>query len=133
MVGSGACAIHVKVGPRLPAEMRISLPGLGNLVYYSTTQNFVAECKQEGHDRCFKTRTGLEGRRRPQGRPLGHLFAWLRDTSFTGKLEHQAYQPGAVVRNLARQHLREIAGADSLFASERPPREGEGSEPEMLP
>lgn len=116
----------------MPAETRIDLEPHGNLVFYGTKLQFVAECKQVGHHRCFKSRTAVEGRRSAQGRPLGHLAAWLRHGDCEDQQSHLQYQPSLEERHLARRELKAIAGADALFAQERSARTGEDSEPEQL-
>lgn len=121
-----------KVGSRLPAEDRIVIPGHGRIVYYEYSGNIVAECKQDGHRKCFKTRTTFPGRRAAQGRPLGHLCAWLLHSGCSDQASHLQHKPDVATRQAARAYLKEVEGGGKLFLHERPKLAGEMSEPEGL-
>lgn len=117
---------------RMPAQTRINIEGIGNLVFYATSGNFVAECKREGHLRCFKTRTAFPSRRHAQGRPPGHLFSWLCEDGCQDQRNHLKFAPNIDARRLARMQLKDMDGAAGLFEHERARVAGEDSEPEGL-
>ena len=107
--------------------IRVFLPehlGGGKICYYYGSQDFVAKCGCHG-SKCRRSRTRVEGRREPQGRPLGALMAWLMDAdAFTCKSDHEATLSPLCeidydVRVVARDLLSEIDGADALFAQEK--------------
>lgn len=116
------------------------LPGLGMLSWYKGSNDFVVTCSCQDHSggpKCKKTRTGnkskIEGRRPAQGRPLGHLMAWLeKQHDFATQGLHLKYDPDLPSRQGFRARLQEIPGSAFFFARERRPRDGEGVEPELL-
>lgn len=122
---------------RHPAEVEVLMPNGHAIVYYATTHQFVAQCKLPGHTKCFKTRTAkptAKGRGSAQGRPLGHLAAWLaKAQDFGDKGSHFAYKPQLAERQAARALLRSRLGSDGLLAKERPKQDDESEEPVGLP
>ena len=77
--------------------------------------------------------TGLRG---GQGRPLGFLALWCESGAAYGTAcEHKTLQPPNTLvahRRAARARLRESPGSAAILAAERPRRECENSEPELL-
>ena len=106
----------------------------GTLKLYGGNGNFEAICNVLAHGRCSLTRTGAGGRRPAQGRPIG-LICWLAAGSqHATKASHRAMPPAAhAARVAARRALRQLPEATPLFEVERPPRDGEQSEPEQAP
>lgn len=123
----------------LPCWVKCDIAGRGSIVWYRSNGNFVASCSQPHHggiSLCKKTRTSQSSdRRRPQGRPLGHLMSWLLQQGDPGCHDyksHHAMRPSFQQRREAREALKAIGGGELLFAAERPRREDESSEPEGL-
>ena len=123
----------------LPCWVKCDIPGRGSIVWYKSNGNFVASCSLPHHggiSLCKKTRTCYPSdRRRPQGRPLGHVLAWLLEQHGLGCVDqksHHAVRPSLQQRREAREALKGIAGSDLLFQAERQCRDDEGSEPEGL-
>lgn len=128
--------------PAMP-WVRCEIPDRGSITWYRCNGDFVASCNVAAHGgmcKCKKTRTSaapgrLRRTRQAQGRPLGHLMAWLEgqaDPAFTGQRLHHAYAPPYAARVAAREALKQLPGSEGLFDAERPKNEGEGSEPEAL-
>jgi hypothetical protein len=121
---------------REPADVVLPVLGAGSITYYQKTNRFVAHCIWPGHGAsCFKTRTSL-GRRGAsgdggaQGRPLGHLAAWLLEGEhFADKASHFPLGPDADARARGRLVLDTVPGSEPLFLAERPVRPGEPNEP----
>ena len=87
-----------------------------------------------------KARTCNPGRRAGQGRPLGFLRAWLARASSHAcfdQLSHKDTGEASVFsteeRRAARHSMDGLEGAEVLKRMERPPSEGEDSEPEACP
>ncbi|CAK9031890.1 unnamed protein product, partial [Durusdinium trenchii] len=88
------------------------------------------------HPSCFKTKTlNASDRSLAQGRPLAFLMAWAWEAdSHPNKSEHiRLCKPSFEKRKKARQMLKEESNSGTFLDLERPPREGEGSEPENCP
>jgi hypothetical protein len=119
---------------REPADVVVEVEG-GKVVYYSNNMRFVAQCMCPGHEPCFKTRTSLPSARlglntQAQGRPLGHLLAWLSNGSmFSDKASHMAFRPNHDDRSAARDSLDGVAGGILLCLNERARWPGEPREP----
>ena len=78
----------------------------------------------------------LTDRSKGQGRPLGLLSAWLAmATSFPNAAEHKAAISSITRadRVKARDELKEVSAAASLFDLERDQSESEEEEPEAVP
>lgn len=109
----------------------------GTIIYYARSGNFSAVCDNPLHGRCILTRTSKPSRsaaRAGQGRPLGHLAAWLAcNDQVGGHAEHMSFVPSHVERVHWRGLYRDSAGWRYLETCERGRREGESSEPEMVP
>ena len=89
----------------------------------------VCPCKGT-HGACIKTRTCNPGRRRGQGRPLGFLAAWLRESTHPGlatKAGHMAFRPSQAQRRAARAALVDAADLHRYLAFERPQEPVEAS------
>lgn len=124
-------------GHKLPAEIAMHFAG-HSIVYYATTAQFVAQCKNPAHPKCFKTRTAkppVAGRSGAQGRPLGHLAAWLEGSGrYQTKADHFKYQPPLAQRRQARARLTASPESAALLTKERPRKSDEDSEePAGLP
>lgn len=122
------------VGGRRRGQALCNAPFRGHsLVYYDATERFVVECKL--HPKFFKTRTAKPSERcnaQQQGRPLGHLAAWLcAAEAFDTKAAHFEYAPPYEARVAAREELDTIP--EPLLQQERPLRPGEAPEPSALP
>ena len=114
----------------------VFLPG-GKLTYYYSEKNAfcTAECSNPKHGRCIKTRTMKEpataaAKSKGQGRPVGHLAAWLaKGVDLDSKALHWAdeHQPSFAERVAARARVAGEGTADSCFllAGEAPPHDGE--------
>ena len=107
----------------------------GDIDIYIDRCLFVAYCgcprHTDGMLPCYRSRTARGGRIRAQGRPLGHLAAWLRFRCHNrgGHMLVAARDLGQAARVQARNDLQAVAGSDVLFASERPLKAGEPPEP----
>ena len=131
-----SAASSSQAGPRRPLEQELARQpadceyhlegGVGRLVYYASTSRFVAECKI--HDKCAKTRSSTGSDRRnakAQGRPLGHLAAWLETAGrFPDKKSHFDFRPSLEARSSARERLTRQSDSEQLRGAERQPREG---------
>lgn len=126
-------------GRRRPADSQLAVGPHGMIHYYKITNRFVAHCTLASHgSQCFKTRTSLASERgghfQAQGRPLGHLAAWLLEQErFPTKAAHFASKPSQASRAAGRLVLETIPNSAELLAGERPVREGEANEPDALP
>ena len=134
------------------AHMTWEVPGLGWLKLDTKNHYLAAHCRAPGHGMtCRLNRSVLSSgqpSRQHQGRPFGLLIAWLRaGASFTGpgaaKAHHEMstrlWAPGEEAlcferRAAARAWAEEQGGLATLFEFnvERPPRAGEGPEPDGL-
>ena len=106
--------------------------GAGFLVYYAAGDVIQAHCRVPGHGDCRRQRTVTSGRRRGQGRPLGHLAAWLlAGDQFANQAAHQArtFVPSLEKRQEARELLAVAEGADELFKQENDEESGWEREP----
>lgn len=138
--GGDAMVALERVPPAtLPCWVRCEVPGHGSIVWYRSNGNFVASCSADGHEGislCKKTRTSWASDRRPaQGRPLGHLMAWLvaeGEQRFSGRRAHHSFVPSLAQRVAGREALKALPDSALLFVAEREKRDGEDSEPEGL-
>eukprot|EP00971_Amphidinium_carterae_P344380 6484745-Amphidinium_carterae.2 len=120
------------LGFRMPAECHV-VTAHGSLKFYTSTNQFVAECIQEGHGKCRLTRSALPNPNRPaQGRPLGLLCAWLQKPCCDRDV-HLVLRLSFAERCLAREQIAAFPEGANLLGSERLLREGEGVEPEQCP
>ena len=112
-------------------SVRVHIPGSGWLVYYEAIQAVQAVCGVDGHGDCRRQRTVVAGRKRGQGRCLGHLTAWLlAGRDFATRQAHQDQRSISLqARQDARQFLLGLEGAASLLEKERPTEAGEAEEP----
>ena len=124
------------------AELMETLPEGHVLWYYATTKRFVAQCKHPAHGaKCFKTRTSVgagEDRKgknaQAQGRPLGHLMAWLADADDSvDQHDHVGHVPSLDARKAARVAFSALPFAADFFECERKVRDGEDDEPTEAP
>ena len=135
-----ADAPHVRGAPgRIESDLVFLVPGGAIKFYGRGQQNMVAECEDPAHaigSACKKTRTVKPGNKPSQGRPLGHLMAWLAGHemhAFPSKADHFEYKPSFDERVNSRNFLDTLPGAASVLALERPRRDGESAEPDLLP
>eukprot|EP00439_Symbiodinium_sp_Y106_P029006 s6826_g3.t1 len=118
-------------------ELRFDLGELGDLRYNTVMKYYRAKC---GRHQCERQRTAAASdyaSRAGQGRPLGLLAAWLRDHDCSCKREHVAKGNASLAeRRAARDFLKTLHTQEAYdeFASfERPRRENEAEEPDMVP
>lgn len=143
-------AIEAPPVPPPPAPPRAKakaggLPRGGPLDKYVVTGGFFkvkfqdnmlyAHCEHPAHggpNKCRRTRTFNAGWRPGQGRPIGHLSAWLAaaDESAT-QMEHvAALVPSLAARRAARAAVKAIPENAPLFISELARKADSDSEPE---
>ena len=132
---------------------RLRVPGVDGCIVWSETGNTInAHCERDCHVRrpdpvlgtpaqcCHTDRSRMASdRRRGQGRPVGLLIAWLQcQDKYVDKASHQAMKiflagkGGLERRRAARAWLKAQPGFEHVFALERPKRDGEDSEPEVV-
>ena len=119
---------------RHAAEVVCILPG-GRITWYRQGF-FTAQCQNPAHGRCVLTRSSEEGRRAPQGRPLGLLAGWLaRGLELPDKASHwlKTNWPSLEQRQHSRALLDDAEGGPELLDCERPQRPEEGPEPDLQP
>lgn len=124
-------------GSRRDAEVYFMVPG-GDIRYYSKLNRFSAVCEHADHTgRCRREKVAHGSNASAgQGRPLGYLMAWLAaGEKHASRREHMAFETTISFEERAagRAALRQISGAEQLFAAERPRRPNEGEEPESHP
>ena len=141
VMDGGVGAIH-GAGAARPARdaaaLDMAVPG-GYLKHHQKSGIIVAHCLRHGERACRLTRSVRESRvrgREGQGRPLGYAMAWLAaaehlddDTADA----HKGYVPSYDERVLARVEFAAVPGCEDWLAVERPQREEEGEEPEVVP
>jgi hypothetical protein len=117
-------------------ELVCSLDVEGGVIEYWSGGWFLATCLTHDPDLrsgrpCSKRRRSTEGRKLATGRPLGFLFAWIRDAGHWDCLgEHtrdNTLKRPARVR--AREILKGLVGSGPLLLYERGTRVGEAEEP----
>jgi len=112
--------------------------GEGTITWNAKKQDFIAVCHHPLHlpkGMCRKTRTARAGRRPEQGRPLGHLYAWLLSHfDHAEKQEHMTLCfPSFDARSSARHEMEGMGDiAQDLLGMERPCRPNEEPEPANL-
>ena len=119
---------------REPAEKVCFAPG-GKITWYRQGF-FTAMCDNALHGKCVLSRSSKEGRKAPQGRPLGLLTAWLMvGGEHMTKEGHWLKTNWTTLaqRQEARDMLHQLEGGPGLLEEERPLRAGEGPEPDLLP
>ena len=132
---AGAVTVRGPAGPRRRADVDVEVAPPHRIAFYASNGSFVAQCKI--HDKCFKTRTGRASAkgRGPQGRPLGHLVAWLANAeAFADKGEHFRFKPPFEERRMLRVGLETDPDTAVLTAHERDRRDDEDdNEPRQIP
>jgi len=109
----------------------------GEIRFYEKNLRVVAHCPC--HTNCVRSRSfagSLVAKRAGQGRPLGFLARWLEMGAHLSAYEHNRLQPGGTPfeeRLDARERLEACNGSDRLFRRERPLRDDEGKEPDVVP
>jgi len=100
----------------------------------------VAHCSLHGENKCKLTRSCDESARtgrQGQGRPLGLMLAWLSQADRHGSAQehvHTEDMPSLEERLMHRESNQDAPGIQWLQDNaERPPRAGEGLEPEVAP
>ena len=114
-------------------EVRFDLPGgIGRLCFYPNSNSFSAFCPK--HVDCRRSRTAKPGSSRGQGRPLGHLLAWLSQAAdYPDHTEHVKFcLPSLENRQEGRRLLQTVPGWESFANYERPKRAGESDEPDEI-
>jgi hypothetical protein len=128
-MAAAAPIVRGPAGARRRADIDVEIMPPHRLAYYSSNGDFVAQCRL--HDKCFKTRTSRASAKGkgPQGRPAGHLAAWLSGAeAFPDKASRFAYKPRLEDRREVRAILLEMPSAVPLFAYERDRRGDEDSD-----
>lgn len=102
-----------------------------------TETSVCAHCTLEGHGgpcQCRRTRTLKAGRRAGQGRPLGHLLAWLALGSEAPDKESHCSMPVPDIglRRFAREQALGNPANEALFAAEAPVEGDDAAEPEVV-
>lgn len=118
---------------RTGTEVRFDLPGgIGHLCYYPNSKSFSAFCPK--HVDCRRSRTAKAGCSSGQGRPLGHLLAWLSQAAdYPDHKEHVKFcLPSLENRQEGRRLLQTCHGWESFANYERPRRAGESDEPDEI-
>lgn len=123
---------------RMRTELVCRIPELGgHILFYEKSRMFFAYCGNIEHGRCIMTRTcerSLRSGREAQGRPLGHLAAWLRGHDLASKLDHSLQFPDHATRLAAREEWRQRDPAFAVLEElERPRSANEGEELLALP
>ena len=113
--------------------MRFRTP-LGDLVFYPQSKRVTAFCVNPAHKDCRRSRSieASDNAWRPgQGRPIGHLMAWLRlgQAIDTREAHVRFCHPSLADRRSGRREFNEIAGAAQFADCERRRREDEEEEP----
>ena len=122
-------------------EQICDVEGYGSIHFYPPAQNFVAFCRQAGHEDCRKSRTCKPSSmpaRAGQGRPLGMLSQWLfcsKDHSTRASHQDQALLSSFTQadRLSARQRFLKLPGAEAMARNERARRDDEDEEPARVP
>ena len=136
-------ASRKEVVSRLPREDAITIPGYGEITYYSTSKTLVATCTNPSHQNervCKKSKTvkaSAAPGRMGQGRPLGLLMSWVttsekHDDQWShvhfGELECTLAQ-----RKSARAEFFKLRGAERFKEYERAQKANEEEEPNYVP
>lgn len=114
------------------------------ITYYRNTDSFVAACKCKKHNSskpkivvCTRSRVAFKSETKDsQGRPLGHLAAWLEACEEFGcKDDHKKYKkiPFADRWGARLRWREEVAGFTDLEKLERERNTGEDEEPDKDP
>ena len=80
--------------------------------------SITAHCGFHGAQSCRRNRKYLSGKRPGQGRPVGHLSAWLLAGRGITREEHLTLQLGLAERVHGRALLSQDAAMESLLALE---------------
>lgn len=96
-----------------------------------------AHCEHPAHggpNQCRRTRTLNAGWRPGQGRPIGHLAAWLAaGVEAQSRAEHMMVdRPALAARRAARAAVKAAVENAHLFILERAKNAGSDSEPELV-
>ncbi len=122
--------------PRGIAEAMCQIDECGAIHFYEKSQVFQAHCKfHEGDCRIQRTsKAHSSASRYWQGRPLGHLGAWLkRAQEYETRQDHcKASSFPFKDRHAARQEFSRLHGWNELESKERPKGTGEDSEPDYF-
>lgn len=114
---------------------RWDVPG-GFIRYRRDSGHVCAHCtdvRHGGAGKCRKTRTLFAGARLGQGRPMGHLVAWLAEAqNHEEKDGHFGYVPDLATRIAARQSVKDLPDGGELLDLEATRAVGEDSEPEHV-
>ena len=123
------------VTPGGPALVTLKYGG-GRLCYYPLTQHFVAWCDMNEHVdlvhgiACRRVRTAKAGKKRAQGRPLGHLLSFLADEDAEDRAAHMARHGYRFEeRDERRAEMYGEVAFQDLAEFERKRRRWEGEEP----
>jgi hypothetical protein len=119
-------------GPRGPAQDRYVFCG-GEIRINVHNNTACAHCYAHGANICRRTRSLSTGGRAGQGRPLGHLVAWLTSGGSASQDEHKAMPaPALHTRQAARAEMHADPSYRNLLAAERLKAAGEDSEPDVV-
>ena len=131
-------------GPRGRPSADVAME-LGAFKVYESNDNFVMECNLPGHIKCTMTRKRFaRPRTNPPmgGRPIGWMVAWLKQGAAAAYTDAASHMDLAKIadffsweeRTAARNAFMEQHGMDAMLmaALERPPADGEDSEPRIV-
>lgn len=119
------------------SEDVLVLPGVGDIRYNPKSKVLVAHCHSPKHGShiCKRQRTAQTGRTTGQGRPLGHLAAWLlQHDQYPDQSSHVSsnIQVDRRARKEGRSYLKTLQGCDRFFAFESARENDTDSEPEVV-
>ena len=136
---SDSSSSHSRVAvPRaLPVtEFAMDIPGYGFLRYNSAFKFLRAHCTCEGHGKvCYRRRSSEQNAKRPgQGRPIGLLIAWLKNSArYSSHSEHvKASVASLEERSEARVWFKSLPHAEQFEKFERALRPVETLEPHRI-
>eukprot|EP00438_Fugacium_kawagutii_P036809 Skav204463 [mRNA] locus=scaffold3437:21493:25999:+ [translate_table: standard] len=122
------------------SESVLQLPGFGDLRFNPRSKLLVAHCSKHGLHTCKRSRTVVRPekvtiRNSGQGRPLGHLMAWLMEQSKHSTQKNHVASPVQLnfdARRKAREYLKKVSGSGTFFDFERPKGDNSDSEPDVM-
>lgn len=123
------------------ADVEVVLPNIGRVTYFSHNRFFEATCFVHGCRFTKKATASLAPKGNPaQGRAIGVLFAWLTQSQHPVCLSAEVHNSRKnkmsickELRDEGRLLCRACDNGELLLEKERPPRDGEGDEPDRCP
>ena len=129
---------RVLVGPKDMHPDTVVIPEYGEIKFYKKNDTMTAHCHVHGGPGdlcCRRSRTvkGSEFRSRAgQGRPVGLLICWLKDTDHHDTLP-KTYVHKLEDRKAAREWFKSLPGSSGFLTHERPKGVNEEEEPVSIP